>query len=71
MHKHLSYALNIRNDHPNLIEDELKKIVKNELRNNNIRSPERIQYNIDTQLDFAVTKFGMFSICDRIDRILL
>ena len=65
------YLEHIRHDHPNLTEDEVKRVARNELRNNDIRNPERIQYNINVQRDFAASRFGIFSVSTKKDNILL
>ena len=54
-----------------LSENEVKRVARNELRINDIRNPERIQYNINVQREFAATKFGIFAVSTKIDNILL
>lgn len=65
------YIEHIKRDRPDFTEDEVKKVAQHELRNNDIRDPERIQYNINVQRDFAATKFGIFSVSTKMDNILL
>ena len=65
------YVEHIRRDHPNLTEDEVKRVARNELRDNDVRDAERIQYNINVQRDFASKRFGIFSVSTRMDNILL
>ena len=65
------YVEHVRRDHPMLTENEVKRVARNELRINDIRNPERIQYNIKVQREFAATKFGIFSVSTKIDNILL
>lgn len=65
------YVEHIRHDHPNLTDDEVKRMARNELKNNDVRNPERNQYYIDVQREFAATKFGIFSTSTKMDNILL
>jgi hypothetical protein len=65
------YIEHIRHDHPNLLEDEVKRVARNELMLNDIRDPERIKYNTDVQREYTATKFGIFSVSTRNDNILM
>ena len=65
------YVEHISRDHPELTENEVKRVARNELRINDIRNPERVQYHINVQREFAATKFGIFSVSTQKDNILL
>lgn len=65
------YIEHISHDQPNLNEEIVKEMAKNELRKNDVRDQDRIQYNINVQREFAATKFGIFSVSTKMDNILL
>ena len=61
----------IRNDNPNLTDDEVKRIARNEMRYDDVRGVKRIQNTIDNQREIIATKYGIFSASYRFDSILM
>lgn len=65
------YCELFRHDNPHLTEEDIIKMAKNELMNNDIRDEERIPYNINVQRDFIANNFGVFSVSKIFDSILM
>ena len=51
----------VRRGDPNLTDDEVKRVARNILRDNDPRSHEWIEYHINVQKEYAATQFGIFS----------
>lgn len=61
----------IHRNYPKLTEDEVKRVVRNELRNDDIRNDKRIQNTIDNQREIIATKYGIFSTSSEYDSVLM
>ena len=61
----------LHKDNPNLTDDELKRIARNELSYDNVRGAKRIQNTINNQRKIIASKFGIFSASHRYDSILM
>lgn len=61
----------VHNDNPNLTVDEVKRVARNVLRENNPRNPEWIAYHIKVQREYSATQFGILSCSTRNDSILM
>jgi hypothetical protein len=61
----------IRNENPNLTDDEVKRIARNEMTYDNVRGKKRIQNTIDNQRNIIETKYGIFSASYIYDSILM
>ena len=61
----------IRKDNPNLTEDEVRRIARNEMNYDDVRGKNRIQNTIDNQREIIATKYGIFSASYRFDSILM
>jgi len=60
----------VRRDNPNLTDDEVKRVARNVLRDNDPRSPKWIKYHIDVQREYAATQFGILS-CSTLNNSIL
>jgi Protein of unknown function (DUF2971) len=61
----------VRRDDPMLTDDEVKRVARNILRDNDPRSPEWIKYHIKVQREYATTKFGILSFSTINNSILM
>ncbi len=61
----------VRHDNIYLTDDEVKRVARNILRDNNPRSPGWITYHINIQKEYAATKFGILSCSTIKDSILM
>ena len=61
----------VRRDNIYLTDDEVKRVARNVLRDNDPRSPEWIKYHLDVQREYAATHFGILSCSTIKDSILM
>ena len=61
---------NVRRDNYLLTDDEVKRVARNILRDNDPRSPGWIKYHINVQREYAATQFGIFS-CSTLNHSIL
>jgi len=61
----------IRRNDPKLTDDEVKRIARNELRNDDVRNDKRIQNTIDNQREIIATKYGIFSTSRKYNSVLM
>ena len=65
------FVQEIRRNNPNLTDDEVKRVARNELRNDDVRNDKRIQNTIDNQREIIATKYGIFSTSCKYDSVLM
>lgn len=65
------FRTHIKMEYPYLTEDEVEKIARDEIRENNIKNPQKIRSIIRNQFEITENKYGVFSVSKEYDNILM